>query len=112
MLDGKVTWRPALALRSQGKLGEARKAYEQCLEIRKKLTEQDPSNAGWQRELSRCYERIGNILSSQGKLEDARNRFDPSVKTIQFQDVAFDKASGETIRRKLTIVRSNRQHSG
>src|ERR1700732_5401058 len=35
------------------------------------------------------------------------NRFDPSVKTILFQDVAFDKASGETIRRKLTITASD-----
>jgi hypothetical protein len=35
------------------------------------------------------------------------NRLDPSVKTILFQDVAFDKASGETIRRKLTITASD-----
>ena len=35
------------------------------------------------------------------------NRFDPSVKTILFQDVAFDKSTGETITRKLTITASD-----
>ena len=32
------------------------------------------------------------------------NRLDPSVKTILFQDAAFDKSTGETITRKLTIA--------
>jgi Replication initiator protein A len=35
------------------------------------------------------------------------NRLDPSVKTILFQDTAFDKSTGETIRRKLTITASD-----
>ena len=35
------------------------------------------------------------------------NRLDPSVKTILFQDVAFDKATGETVTRKLTITASD-----
>ena len=32
---------------------------------------------------------------------------DPSVKTILFQDAAFDKSTGETISRKLTITASD-----
>ncbi len=35
------------------------------------------------------------------------NRLDPSVKTIVFQDTAFDKSAGETITRKLTITASD-----
>ena len=35
------------------------------------------------------------------------NRLDPSIKTIVFQDLTFDKASGETITRKLTITASD-----
>ena len=34
-------------------------------------------------------------------------RLDPSVKTILFQDAAFDKSTGETITRKLTITASD-----
>ena len=36
------------------------------------------------------------------------NRLDPSVKTILFQDTAFDRSSGETIARKLTITASEK----
>jgi hypothetical protein len=36
------------------------------------------------------------------------NRLDPSVKTILFQDSAFDRSSGETIVRKLTITASEK----
>ena len=35
------------------------------------------------------------------------SRLDPSIKTIIFQDKTFDKASGETITRKLTITASD-----
>lgn len=35
------------------------------------------------------------------------NRLDPSVKTIVFQDTAFDKSTNETITRKLTITASD-----
>src|SRR5260370_32510669 len=35
------------------------------------------------------------------------NRLDPSVKTILFEDAAFDKSTGETITRKLTITASD-----
>jgi hypothetical protein len=35
------------------------------------------------------------------------NRLDPSVKTILFQDATFDKSTGETITRKLTITASD-----
>lgn len=35
------------------------------------------------------------------------NRFDPSIKTLRFEDHAFDRDSGETIHRKLTITASD-----
>jgi tetratricopeptide (TPR) repeat protein len=44
------------------------------------LAEQDPSNVGWQSDLSVSYERIGDILDSQGKLEDAIGAYRQALK--------------------------------
>jgi tetratricopeptide (TPR) repeat protein len=51
----------------QGKLREAQKAYEDGLAIAQKLAAHDPSNTGWQRDLSISHEKTGNILQAQGK---------------------------------------------
>jgi len=39
-------------LEAQGKLPEALDAYQQSLDFRRRMAEQDKSNAGWQRDLS------------------------------------------------------------
>jgi serine/threonine protein kinase/class 3 adenylate cyclase len=56
---------------AQGKLQEALESYQQSLASRKRLVEQNNSNADWQRNLSVSYEHIGNVLVAQGKLQDA-----------------------------------------
>jgi tetratricopeptide (TPR) repeat protein len=56
---------------AQGKLIEARAAFGQYLAISRKLAEQDPSNADWQRELAMALSRIGDVLQSEGNLSEA-----------------------------------------
>ena len=41
------------------------------LAIRERLAKSDPDNAGWQRDLSVSYERIGDALVAQGRLPEA-----------------------------------------
>jgi tetratricopeptide (TPR) repeat protein len=57
-------------LRAQGKLPEALAAYQQGLAIAKRLADQDPSNAGWQRDLATAYDRMGDVLRTQGRLPE------------------------------------------
>jgi tetratricopeptide (TPR) repeat protein len=59
------------AFRAQGKLSETLAAYQQGLTIAKRLADQDPSNADWQRDLSVGYEKVADILVAQGKLPEA-----------------------------------------
>jgi tetratricopeptide (TPR) repeat protein len=43
------------------------------------LAEQDPSNAGWQRDLAVAHSRVGGILEAQGRLEPAQAAFEQSL---------------------------------
>ena len=71
-------------LEAQGKLSEALDDYSQSLKIRQFLAEQDPSNAGWQRDLSVGYEKVGGVLEAQGKLSEALDDYRQSLKIRQF----------------------------
>jgi tetratricopeptide (TPR) repeat protein len=62
-------------LQAQGKLGEAQVAFAEYLAISRRLVEQDPSNAGWQRELAVAHSRVGDVLQAQGKLGEAQAAF-------------------------------------
>jgi hypothetical protein len=57
--------------RAQNKLSEALHAYQQDLEIAKRLADQDPSNVGWQRDLIVAYYRIGKCLAKMGGRENS-----------------------------------------
>ena len=57
---------------AEGKLPEARKAYESSLATRERLAKQDPGNAEWQRDLSVRSTRVGDVLVAEGKLPEAR----------------------------------------
>ena len=46
-------------------------AYRASLAIRERLAAADPSNAGWQRDLSVSQGNIGDVLRAQGRLDDA-----------------------------------------
>ena len=62
-------------LQADGKLEAAHAAYAEYLAISRQLAEQEPSNAGWQRELAVAHGRVGNVLQAQGKLEAAQAAF-------------------------------------
>jgi tetratricopeptide (TPR) repeat protein len=57
------------------KLEAAQAAFDEYLAISRHLAEQDPSNAGWQRELAVAQRRIGDVLQARGKLEAAQAAF-------------------------------------
>ena len=60
---------------AQGNLPEALKAFRAGLAIADRLAKADPGNAGWQRDLSVSYERIGDVLVDQGNLPEALKAF-------------------------------------
>lgn len=70
---------------AQGKLPEALDVYQQSLEIEQKLTsarqmaDQDKSKAGWQRDLSVSYVKVGDVLTTQGKLPEALDVYQQSL---------------------------------
>ena len=66
-------------LEAQGKLTEARAAFEEALAISRRLAEQDPSNAGWQSDLAVAHNRVGGVLEAQGKLTEARAAFEEAL---------------------------------
>ena len=59
-------------LQVQGKLEEAQVAFGEYLAISRRLAAQDPSNAGWQRDLAGAHSRMGDVLQAQGKLAEAQ----------------------------------------
>ena len=60
-----------MCLKDQGNLPEALKAYRDSLAVGERLAEADPGNAGWQRDLSVSYIKVGNVLKDQGNLPEA-----------------------------------------
>jgi tetratricopeptide (TPR) repeat protein len=67
-------------LRQEGKVGEARNAYEEGLAIRRKLADKDPQNAQIQRDLSYSYERLGDLLLREGTLAQARKALEEDLR--------------------------------
>jgi hypothetical protein len=51
---------------AQGKGPDALTTYRQSLRICEALSAHDPVNAGWQRDLSVSYDKIGDVLVAQG----------------------------------------------
>jgi tetratricopeptide (TPR) repeat protein len=62
-------------LEAQGKLAQARAAFGESLGISRLLVEQDPGNAGWQRELAATHSKVGDVLQAQGNLAEAQAAF-------------------------------------
>ena len=64
---------------AQGNLAEALKSFRDGLAIRERLAKADPNNAGWQRDLSVSYNKIGDVLVAQGNLPEALKFFRDSL---------------------------------
>src|SRR5207247_2504285 len=67
-------------LETQGKLTEAQVAFGEYLNISQRLAEEDPTNAGWQRELAVAHNSVGGVLEAQGKLTEAQAAFGEYLK--------------------------------
>ncbi len=62
--------------------GETSAALEACRkgqETAERLAKADPSNAGWQRDLSVGYEKVGDVLAAQGALAEALSAYRDSL---------------------------------
>ena len=64
---------------AQGNLPEALKAYRDSLAIAERLAKADPGNAGWQRDLSVSYNKVGDVLVAQGNLPEALKSYRDSL---------------------------------
>jgi tetratricopeptide (TPR) repeat protein len=60
---------------ADGNLPEALKSFRDSLAIRERLAKADPNNAGWQRDLSVSYNKVGDVLVAQGNLPEALKSF-------------------------------------
>jgi tetratricopeptide (TPR) repeat protein len=67
------------AAQTYGDLPEALNAHRAGLAIRERLAAADPSNAGWQRDLSVSQNKVGDVLSAQGRLDDALSAYRASL---------------------------------
>ncbi|MCP4661209.1 MAG: tetratricopeptide repeat protein, partial [bacterium] len=61
----------------------ALREFRDALEIRQRLAEQDPENAGWLRDLSVSHNKIGDVLSAQGDLPAALREFRDALEIRQ-----------------------------
>ena len=82
--NGSATSRSAstrsATCRARGAIWTARsRPTGTALAIREKLAAQDPSNTGWQRDLSVSFERIGDVQSAQGNLEAALKAYEDEL---------------------------------
>ena len=75
--------------RAQGDLAGALDAYTAGKAIRDKLAAADPGNAGWQRDLSVSWEKIGDVRQDQGDLAGALDAY-TAAKAIRAKLAAAD----------------------
>jgi tetratricopeptide (TPR) repeat protein len=54
---------------------DAQRHYEEAHRRALHLTELDPGNTGWQRDLSVSYEKLGNVAVAQGQLDQAARAY-------------------------------------
>jgi hypothetical protein len=50
-------------------------SFRDGLAIRERLAKADPNNAGWQRDLTVSYNKVGDVLVAQGNLTEALKSF-------------------------------------
>ena len=60
------------------------------------------------KELSSYRDGRDELNLAEFPITTVGSRFDPSVKTLSFEDDAFDRDSGETVHRKLTVTASDK----
>jgi tetratricopeptide (TPR) repeat protein len=79
---------------AQGKLEEALKSYRDSLAIAERLAASDRSNTGWQRDLSRSYSSIGDVLMVQGKSDEALKSYQDGLAIAEWLTSADPNYAG------------------
>ncbi len=97
--------RQANILQEQGDLAGAQAACQRSLEIRRRLADADPSNAGRQRDLSVSHNKVGNILQEQGDLAGAQAAFQRSLEISR--RLADADPSNAVWQRDLSVSHNN-----
>jgi tetratricopeptide (TPR) repeat protein len=64
-------------------LPEARESYRARLAIMVTLTEQDPENTGWQRDLSVSYAKVGDVQVADGQFAEAAQSYQQSLSILE-----------------------------
>jgi tetratricopeptide (TPR) repeat protein len=67
----------------QGNLPTALTSYQASLAIRERLAKSDAGNAGWQRDLSVSYGKVGNVQVAQGNLPVALSSYQASLAIME-----------------------------
>ncbi|WHZ14118.1 MAG: hypothetical protein OJF52_000953 [Nitrospira sp.] len=70
-------------------IADARRDYEEAFRIAKRLTDNDPENRNWQRDLTVSYSKLGDVAVAQGKLDQAAQAYRDSL-VIRKQLAASD----------------------
>ena len=81
-------------LQSQGKQEGARAAFDEVLTISRRLAEQDPSNADWQRELAVTIHKIARMASSSGSHKRATGLL---IEAIQIFERLVEKSPEQVV---------------
>ncbi len=64
---------------SEGHRAAAERHYQEAVEILRSLSESDPSNAEWQRDLSVSYDRVGDIRAARGDRDGALTSYEDGL---------------------------------
>ena len=105
--SGKMDSRQQLgnALKTSGSLTEALRHYEAFQQIAKRLTQQDPDNADWQRGLSVSHSNVGSVYQAQGQLTEALREYE-AYKQLMLRLTQQDPDNADW-QRGLSVSHSN-----
>ena len=81
----------------QGRLDDARRAYEEFRDVARQLLTANPSSAEAKRDVSVSLEKVGNVAMSQGRLDEARWAYEQSLAFAR-QLLASNPSSAEAKR--------------
>jgi hypothetical protein len=89
-------------LQRRGFFLEALHEYEAAKQIMQRLTQREPENANFQRDLSVAHTSIGSAFQAQGQLRDALREYQ-AYKQIMLRLVQREPENGDW-RRRLSIA--------
>jgi lipoprotein NlpI len=91
--------------RNTDNIADARKAYEETLDIRRGLIARDPTNPELQGDLAASLRRVGSMLLLANKYDEALADYDASIKLKpDYSPAYFDRAQVEIYLGRLSAA--------